>query len=103
MGILDRWKEFMNKMNQKGVPVPMVRSPDTGIASVSLTLVFVSFNVCIAGLIGKWAGFLGGIDVNQSITLFSICAGLYWGRKFQSDGKNITLDVDHPPVKPKDP
>src|ERR1017187_1193067 len=97
MNIIDWWKSFVGNMNQKGIPLPMIRDPKTGIGSVSLTLVFVSFNLVVVGLIGKYSKMLDGVDVGQAIQLFSMCAALYWGRKFQKDPKgqiNIDETVD---------
>ena len=93
MNIPEKWKTFVNSLNSNGIPVPMLRSPDTGKASVSLTLVFISFNLVIIGLMGKYSRMLEGVDVSQAISLFSICAALYWGRKFQKDPKgNVTVE-----------
>jgi len=82
-----QWKEFVDKMNKVGVPLPTVRDPKTGLGSISLTLVFISFNIVLVGLVGKWAGALGGIDITQALNLFYGTAALYWGRKFQKDEK----------------
>lgn len=89
--IKDRWLKFVNSMNSKGVPVPLIRDPKSGLGSVSLTLTFISFNVWLASVIGKVAGVLGGMNPDQCLNMFLVCAGLYWGRKFQSDGKKISL------------
>lgn len=74
-------------MNSKGVPVPMIRDPKAGTGSVSLTLVFISFNVWLLSVIGKAAGALGGMDPSACLQMFIACAGLYFGRKFQRDEK----------------
>jgi len=96
-----KWSEFVVKMNMAGVPVPTIRDPKTGRGSVSLTLVFISFNFCIAAMVSKWSGAVGSIDSSQALNLFMICAGLYWGRKFQKDPKgqisvDTTNSVDNP-------
>lgn len=78
--LITKWKTFVDKMNKYGIPVPTVRDPKTGLGSVSLTLVFISFNVVLVGLVGKWAGSLGGIDISQALNLFYACAALYFGR-----------------------
>lgn len=91
--IKQKWSEFTAKMNKLGVPLPTIRDPKSGLGSISLTLVFISFNMVLIGLVGKWAGALGGIDLTQALNLFYACAALYWGRKFQ--GGNSSLgDVD---------
>lgn len=100
--IQKRWSDFVIKMNKMGVPLPTVRDPQTGMGSISLTLVFISFNAVLIGLVGKWAGALGGIDLTQALNLFYACAALYWGRKFQGTGVSLG-DVDPLPQKPLDP
>lgn len=86
------WLQFVRDMNHKGVPVPMIRDPKYGIGSVSLTLVFISFNVWLISVIGKAAGALGGLDQNQTFNMFIAACSLYWGRKFQKDGdKKVEL------------
>lgn len=83
----DKWDQVVRDANRRGIPIPMIREPKTGLGSVSLTLVFISFNVWLISVIGKAAGALGGVDSGQCLQMFLACAGLYWGRKFQSDGK----------------
>lgn len=85
-----KWIDFTANMNSKGIPLPTVRDPKTGLGSISLTLVFVSFNMVLLGLIGKAAGAFGGIDLTQALNLFYACGALYWGRKFQ--GKESAID-----------
>lgn len=63
----------------------MVRDPKTSKGSVSLTLVFLSFNIWVVSIIGKWAGQLGGIDPSQTLNMFMVACGLYFGRKMQKD------------------
>ena len=93
--LLEKWKEWVGKMNEKGIPMPTVRDPKTGLGSVSLTLVFISFNFCLIAMVGKWSGKVGGIDPSQALNLFMVCAGLYWSRKMQRDEKGaITVEKD---------
>jgi hypothetical protein len=59
--------------------------------------VFISFNIVLVGLVGKWAGALGGIDLTQALNLFYACAALYWGRKLQNTASTDKVDkVDNP-------
>jgi hypothetical protein len=89
-----KWKKFVSDMNAKGVPVPMIRDSKTGSGSVSLTLVFLSFNIWIVSIVGKWSGQLGGINPTETLNMFMVCAGLYFGRKLQKDPKgNISVDL----------
>jgi hypothetical protein len=84
--------EFLKSLNEKGIYIPLIRDPKAG-PSVSLTLVFISFNLCLIAMIGKWSGKLGGVDPSQALNLFMVCSGLYWGRKFQKDSKG-TMSVE---------
>lgn len=89
----DKWVEVVATCNEKGVPLPTIRDPKTKEGSVSLTLVFISFNLCVAGIVGKWSGALGGIDVSQALNLFMVCAGLYWGRRVGKSGdKDVSVE-----------
>lgn len=91
----EKWLSFVRGMNERGFPIPTIRDPKTKLGSMSLTLVFISFNFCLLAMIGKAAGFLGGIDPSQALNLFMVCAGLYWGRKFQKDEKGgASLDTE---------
>lgn len=79
-----KWKEFVGRMNEKGVPLPTVRDPKTGIGSVSLTLVAISFGLCVCGILTKWSGKIGGIDVGTALELFYASSALYFGRNWRS-------------------
>lgn len=85
------WLELVRKANAKGIPVPLLRDPASGLGSVSLTLVFISFNIWLISVIGKLAGILGGLNTADCLNMFMVTAGLYWGRKFQSDGTSKSL------------
>jgi len=103
MDIAKKWKEFVGRLNDKGVPVPMARDPKTGKGSVSLSMVVVSFGLmslcamlAMAMVVNKWAGFFS--EDAESLTalkeaffmafqMAGLSVGLYWGRKFQKDDK----------------
>lgn len=74
-----RWRAFINKMNDKGIPVPMVRDPRTLEGSVSLTLVFLSSIWVQLGLLGRVSDFFKGINVDQALQYFYACSALYFG------------------------
>ena len=101
MSMMEWWKKFVSDMNSKGIPLPLVRDPKTERGSVSLTLVFLSFNLVIIGLMGKYAKMLEGVDVGQAITLFSVCSALYFGRKLSKDKAGaVTVESDDKVEKP---
>lgn len=82
-------KDIIDKLNSKGIPIPLIRDPKTG-PSVSLTMLFLSFNLVFFGLIGKYSSVLD-IDLNQAIQIFYGTSALYFGRKFQRDPKGATI------------
>lgn len=90
----EKIKQFISKMNEKGIPVPMIRDPKTGIGSVTLTLVFISANVVLVSLLNSFANIFKGVDVANSLAWFSICLASYLGRKMQKDGNKIEIDED---------
>lgn len=67
-----------------------VKDPITNLASVSLTILVISFTAVIV------AGALNMAGVVQSTSLFSevfySCCALYFGRRFSFGGKAFTSD-----------
>ncbi len=97
-----KWKHLVNKMNNKGVPLPTVRDPKTGLGSISLTLVFVSSVLVIVGIVGKWAKIAGEIDMNNAMEFLYTSCALYFGRQWQmKSGTKIegTLPEGSDPTK----
>jgi hypothetical protein len=109
------WQSFVNKMNENGIPLPMVRT--NGKASVTGTMVVISFALCvlpilimIGTVITKLTGVFTLTDANQAqlmnsfssaIQLFIACLGGYLGRGMQrgSDGKVIIQQSSKPAVE----
>ncbi len=83
-----KWAQLVNKMNSKGIPLPTVRDPKTGLGSISLTLVFVSSIFVIIGIVGKWAKVAGDIDMNNAMEFFYTSCALYFGRQWQMKSGN---------------
>lgn len=88
-GLKDKWLEIVRGANERGIPLPLIRID--GKPTFSGTLTFISFNIWVISVIGKLAGSLGGMNPDQCLNMFLACAGLYWGRKFQGDGKKVDL------------
>ena len=89
MDILKKVQEFVQRMNAKGIPIPMIRV--RGTASFTGTMTFISFNTALLGQIGKVTNFLGPVDLTQANYLFGICLAAYLGRRMQGDGKKIDV------------
>lgn len=92
MNFKEKIKLVVEKFNKNGIPIPTIRDPKSGTGSITLTLVFISFNTALIGQIGKIAGILGGIDLTQANYLFLMCLGAYLGRKMQGDSKKIEME-----------
>lgn len=109
------WTQFINKMNEQGIPIPMVRA--NGKASITATMVIISFLLCviptllmIGTVLTKLAGVFTLNDVNQaqllnafssSIQLLIASLGAYLGRGMQRgpDGKVIVEKSSEPEQK----
>lgn len=86
---MQKLKDLIIKMNDFGIPLPLLRVD--GKASLTATMVFLSFNAALLGQSGKLAGFFGGVDLSSANYLFLIALSAYLGRKMQSDGKTVTI------------
>ena len=108
MNFIEKWKQFVDKMNSRGVPVPTCRDPKTGAGSVTFTLVMVSGGLCAISIVIMLGTSLAKLKsdfvLNQetateihdafmsSIEFLGMSLGAYLGRKMQSDNKgNMTL------------
>jgi len=89
--IVSKLKKAILKLNEFGVPVPMIRSD--GKPSLTATMTFLSFNNALLGQLGKLSGLVGGIDLTQANYLFGICLAAYLGRRIQGDGKKVDLSA----------
>jgi len=87
----EKLKEFINKMNEKGIPIILLKDPKTGCGSVSLTLVFLSSLYVQAGLLGSVAATFKGIDIQQALFWHYATLGLYFGRNVSSNGKSVEI------------
>jgi len=89
---MEKIKEVVRKLNEKGIPLPMLRDPKTGQASVTFTMMVLSFNTALLGQLGKFTQLLGETDMTSAMSLFVATSALYLGRKFQNNGKEISVE-----------
>ena len=87
--MIDKIKEFMKKLNEKGIGVPMIRDPKSQMPSVSLTMMIISFNVVLVGLAGNASGYFGGINIEQAMYLLITTSSLYFGRTLTYGSKTV--------------
>jgi len=104
--LLKKLKQLVQLCNSYGIPLPLVRDPKTKQGSVSLTLVFISSIMVILGLVGKWSGHFGTIDINNALEFFYASSFLYFGRNWRTgaavkeEPEGGALKVDNPDDKP---
>lgn len=96
MDLLSKAKEVIAKMNEQGIPLPLIRLD--GKPTFTGTMTFLSFNTALLGQLNKLANIVGDVDLTQANYLFLICLGAYLGRKMQKTDKGIILS-DKPESK----
>lgn len=108
--IVGKWKELVDKANTKGIPVPVVRDPKTGMGSITATLVVVSSGLCAISILMMLAVFLSKMTAfftlndatfnimkeafSSSMQFFVAAIGAYLGRKMQKSGNDVTLEKE---------
>ena len=105
-------KKLIQAMNEKGIPLPMIRDPKSKGGSLTVTLVTVSAGLCtftilfmLATIISKLTG---SFSINEttlphlreafysSIQFLIVSLGGYLGRKLQrSENGKITLEEEN--------
>ena len=93
---MDQIKSFFAKMNSLGVPLPLLRDPKTGQASLSLSLVVVSFCIVVLALVGKYGAGLK-IDMPDALQLLWGTSALYFGRGFVGAKDKPAISDPQPP------
>ena|ERR1035437_2634037 len=97
--IVAAWKKIAISCGDKGIPLILARDPSTGKASVPLTLVVLSTVMIVIGIVGKWAGHLGGVDMVNAMQFFYTSCSLYFGHSWvhketkDATGNTQTLDM----------
>lgn len=90
MIIFQKLKEFLEWMNQKGIPVPLARVDRK--PSVSLTLLILSSIFVMLGLIDPIVNL--GINVWEALMWHTLSAVLYYNRSAKISKDGIELDGD---------
>ena len=88
---MEQLKSLINTLNSHGIPLPLFRDPKTGSASLSFTLVILSFGIVSLALIGKYAAGLH-IDMPDAMQLFYGTSALYFGRGFVQGKSDIKVE-----------
>jgi beta-phosphoglucomutase-like phosphatase (HAD superfamily) len=78
--MLEKLKELIKELQERGAPLVFLRDPITKLPSVSLSLLIISFILSIFALINKFAKIVDGVDVDNTLELLIITSSLYFGR-----------------------
>lgn len=73
---------IFDKIQKEGIPIVLFQDPIHKTPSISLTLLIISFCLSIFALINKFTKIVDGVDIDNTLELFIICASLYFGRSF---------------------
>jgi hypothetical protein len=76
--VLDKIKAYIQRGNELGLPIPVVRDPSTGKGSISATLLVVSSIMLIASLVTAKVNNSGAMEFH------ALSLATYLGRKYQS-------------------
>lgn len=74
------WQSVVNAANSKGIPIPLVRYKGEG--NPALTVFLVASILVTVGIVGKWAGHLGGIDMSNAMQFFNASSILFFGHSW---------------------
>lgn len=91
--MLDKIKAAIKYMNERGVPIPLLRD-NTKYPSVSLTLLWISSVFVILSLLSSVTGLK--ISLYESLAFYITSAVLYYNRnaKISKDGIEITSNKE---------
>ena len=80
--MFDKLNKMLDKAHKLGLRLPYLRDPLTQKPSVTLTMLFISFNFYLFTLINQFAKFFS--DIDGAGQLLIITSGLYLGRSFST-------------------
>jgi hypothetical protein len=76
---MEKIKELIKKMNEAGIPLPILQDPIQKQPSITYTFFFISGILWTVALVGKWNNALN-INLNECQEFFSNAAYIYLGR-----------------------
>ena len=88
--LVAKLKELIQKMNAQGIPLPLFRI--NGVATLTGTMVVMSFTSALLGQIGKVTKLIGDVDLTQANYLVIITLGAYLGRRISGGKDNAALE-----------
>lgn len=89
---MEKIKDFIKRLNEYGVPLPLFRID--GKASLTGTMVAISFAFALFGEFAKLSKLFGEIDLTQANYLFLICLGNYAHKRIVADPNKKTITLE---------
>jgi len=80
MELYEKFLGIIKNLQDKGVPILVIRDPLTKLPSVSLTLMVIAFFFVSFSVINSYFGWLKIPTDDGAMELFLVTAGLYFGR-----------------------
>jgi len=96
--MLEKWKELVMWASVRGIPIPLLRNPSTQEASITFSMMVVTYSICLASLATKLAETKFSIDFANAFELFICTSALYFGRNFQKG----TISAGNVPAEEKE-
>lgn len=87
--LINKIKAFINALNEKGIPTPILRDMVSGKPSITYTMILVSFILTVLASFKVGADNLG-LKFDQCLELLGYVGIGYIGRKFQKG--NVTIE-----------
>lgn len=91
--LLEKMKNIHQKLHEQGIKLWFIRDPIKKEPSVSLTMLFISFNLYVFTLVNKFGKWFSDVDGAGQLLLIS--AGLYFGRSFSGGKGRAKLDSEN--------
>lgn len=92
MTMKEKLLALIKELQNKGIPLFFIKDPVVKQPSVSLTMLVIAFTLTVLSLLNKVAKIVDGVDIENTLELLMICAGLYFGRALTRSNGN-TLDT----------
>ncbi len=85
---LNKWKMVVSWASARGIPLPLLRNPKHQEASITFTMVVISYIMCALST----ADLFKTINFEHSFELFMAVSALYFGRNFQKNKMSLNKE-----------
>lgn len=89
--MLTRIYRFFVRLNEKGIPIPLIRDQHMNGGTLPGTMFFISFNVALLTLLGRIVKLVDGVDYSNVMWLMGL-TGSFWF--METIGKKVSITKD---------